>query len=134
MLEVDREQSDLPGNPGTGILPTESPRDHQMEDKEEIARGLDGDALAETMEIDDGAAFEFPERRVDGPQQERRRQSYAGDPPPDDSRPQRVEVEEDVRQLWHSNSVKRKSKPGLLWRHPLNGRTGRSYSGNAMKN
>ena len=101
MLEVDRQQADLPRNGCAWWLPAKSAGNHQVKHEEEFALGFEDDPLAEPMKVDDRAAVDRRQRRVDRAQEKRRRQTDALHLLPDDTRPQRVEVQEDVRQLGH---------------------------------
>ena len=72
-----------------------------MEHEEELAVRLHGDPFAEPVQIDDAATHHGGERRLDRAQQEGRREADRLDATAQDSGPQRVEVEENVRQFRH---------------------------------
>ena len=104
VVEIERQQTDLAGNLRAGRLPAEPPGDHQVKDEEQLAFGLDHDALAEPMQGDDvrpstagsGGRWSAAERRSPAG-----RRAIAL---PDDARAQRVEVEQDVWQFRHRSS------------------------------
>ena len=72
-----------------------------MEDDEEVVLRRDRDALAETFDADDAFADEIGERRLDGSEQEGRREANLFDRLADDALPQRLDVDRDVRKLGH---------------------------------
>jgi hypothetical protein len=101
VVEVEREQADLAGNTRTARLPAESTGDHQMEDQEQLALRFHDNALAEPVEVDDGSPFHRRERRIDGAKKKRRGEPHAFDAVSDDTRAQRVEIQQDVGELGH---------------------------------
>jgi hypothetical protein len=96
VLEVEREQANLSRNLRTARLPAESTRNHQMEDEKQLALGLHHHTLAEAVKVHDRASLNGRERRIDGSQQERRRQPHMPRRGADHTRTAAREIEQDV--------------------------------------
>jgi len=78
------------------------PGDHQVEHEKEIALELENDAFPYPPEPDNPSSFDLPQRRLDRTNQERARDAHGLEAPADDSRLERLEVRDDVRQLRHA--------------------------------
>jgi hypothetical protein len=113
--EVERGQAHLAGDAGAGRFPVQAARNHQVDDDEQLVFERDDDALAEPAEAGDLTAGDGRGRRIDGAQQERARDPDALEPRAIDARPQRLDVDGDVRKLRHG-SERPGSHPGSLHR------------------
>ena len=99
IVEVHREQTYLARDFGTRLLPAETPRDHQMEDEEQLPFQFEDNPLAEPVQRNDRPSFQLGQGWIDGPKKERGRQPDVLHAMPDDTRREGVQVEEDVGQL-----------------------------------
>ena len=72
-----------------------------MDHHEQVVARRPEDALAQPAQIAHDAAFDCRQRRIDGAKKERAGNADALEPPPDDARAQRVQIEFDVRTLGH---------------------------------
>ncbi len=70
-LEVERGESELLRHRAPLLAPTESARDHQVHDEEELAVEREDDALADAAQRGDAPALELGELRFDRAQEER---------------------------------------------------------------
>ncbi len=91
----------LPGIGGAALAPSQTSRDHQVEDDEEIAVEREHDALAEAPEADDAASLELTRRGRDGAHQKRVADPKAFERLTEDAGVQRFEIDRDVRELGH---------------------------------
>ena len=92
--------------------PAEPPRDHQVKHREDVIVECPDDPFANPIQAGDGLPFDRAERRIDRSEQERRVESDPIQPPADDARGERVDVEKDVRQFWHGVAFRPRSVPG----------------------
>ena len=82
-------------------IPVKAASDHQMDHEPEISFETDRDALAETAQCDDLAAFARRERWLYGTQQKRIAQDRALECLREDPLPKRFEIDSDVGKLGH---------------------------------
>lgn len=99
--KVDSEEALLAWKLRPGRFPTEAAGDHQVEDQKQLPFQLDRDPLAEPVERRDPAALGRLERRGGRPKGERTGEPNGRDRVAEDVRPQRMQVQEDVRELGH---------------------------------
>src|SRR5688572_19061889 len=92
MLEVQREQPDLSWDARTRILPPETAGDHQVEHQTGLALGFEHNPLTETMQVDNPAALDRGQRRVDRSEKEGGSEAHGAHLVTNDARTQRVEV------------------------------------------
>lgn len=97
MVEVQGEQPDLSGNARAHLLPPETAGDHQVEHQTGLALDFKRNPLPETMQVDNLSALDRRQRRVDGSKEEGRSETHGAHLVTHDARPQRVEVQQDVR-------------------------------------
>ena len=93
--------ADLARDLRPGRLPVQAPGDHEVEDHEELVVQLDDDPLAQSPQATHGLAADGGEGRVDGAQHEGAGEPDALEPGAEDARPQRLDVDGDVRELRH---------------------------------
>ena len=103
--EVERRESGLRRDLGAGAPPVKSAGDHQVDDEEELPVERDHDAFSEAAQARHPPADRGVERRIDRAEQERARQAHPLEPGPDDSRLQRLDVNDDVGELRHRTSA-----------------------------
>ena len=101
MLEVEREETDLPRNMCSRGLPPESTRNHEMKHQKQFVVGFDDDTFTEPAQPDDRFAFDRGERRVNGAKKKRRGKPDAGHAAAENPRLQGMEIQQNVRQLGH---------------------------------
>ena len=129
--EIEREESYLARNRGPGRFPSKASRDHQVKDEEQVSFRLEDNPFAEPPKADEFPSLDARERRVHRTQEKGIGESDSCDSPPDESRFQRVQIQQDVRELRHGsllpcctsarvegcrNEVQRRLK-GASWAH-----------------
>ncbi len=116
--EVEGGQAHLSRNLRPARAPVEPPRDHQVEDQEQLLRERDHEALAEPPERAHRAAHQRVEGWVHGAEEEGARQAEALERLAEDPGPERVDVHLDVRQLRHAVSRRISASPRTSSRAP----------------
>ena len=101
LREVERGEAHLAGDLGASSEDLEPSRDHQVNDEEQIALELPDQALAETAQANHGLAVSLIDRRIDGANEKRTREANPFEALIEDARPERVEVQLDVRKFRH---------------------------------
>ena len=85
--------------------PVEAAGDHQMEDEPEIVVDSDGDALADAAELDDFMAEGVVDGRIGGTKKKGAGNLNTAQRLAEDARSEGVEVNDDIRQLGHFDSL-----------------------------
>lgn len=104
IVEVERGEADLSRRLGSGRDPAQPPGDHEMDDDEELVLQLPHEALAHPAKEEHPAAGERGEGWIDGAEDERVRQSDGFQPAAEDAALERLQIDHDVRKLWHLRS------------------------------
>src|SRR5450759_5266509 len=100
-VEIQRKEAELFRDRGGGFPPVQAPRDHEMQDEEEIFFERKHDSLAEPGHGRQAPAFHLPERWLHGAQYERARESDLPEHIPLQESLEVFDVHRDVRQLGH---------------------------------
>ena len=107
--EVESREPDLARDGGAALPPLEPARDHQMKhEKERRPRSSQTIRLPMRRRPVTVRPVAAIERRLDRPQQKRRRQPHTFELRPDDARAQREEIQLDVGQLRHGSAPRRR--------------------------
>ena len=102
--EVERRQDHLrpDARRSARLAPAQPPRDHQVDDQEELVVELEHDALADAPHAADDLAGDRVDRRRHRAQDERARQHHLFEHSAGHLRPQRFHVDHDVWKFRHS--------------------------------
>ena len=95
-LEVERGEPELARELGTGRLPVQPPRDHQMENEEELIVELEDDPLAKPAQATNRFAERGIEGRVEGADEEGMGNPNPIERPPGDAPVETLDVHDDV--------------------------------------
>jgi len=104
--KVERRKAGLPGDFRTRRAHPEAAGNHEVDDEEEVAVHRPDEALAEAPQISDRPAVHLVQRRRDRSHQERIGDADSFERLLKDARPERVQVELDVRQFRHAISAR----------------------------
>ena len=105
--EVEGEEANLARHPSAGLLPVKTTGNHQVQDEEELGVELEHDPFSEAVQRDNRPAVERRQRRVDGAEQKRRYEADSFEPTADDTRPERMQIKEDVGEFWQLGTKKK---------------------------
>src|SRR5205823_3638773 len=83
------------------LAPAQSSCDHEVENQKQIPIEADDDAFARTEDVPNGQSDNRFERRVNRPQHERADEMQLFKPLAGHTRLERVDVDDDIRKLWH---------------------------------